>query len=188
MIGFGARTVQSPDDDQGVINGSATWIRVDASAVSALQPFGTLPFVVIGVKQGKLQIVNHNSQAKTEQDRVKPMPIEKWSTLELVTLSKAIDIAKSNRCGFPRRGERHLCMPSKWMAFEPWKYMHYWQGNTKLLRHHVFFQLIRQIPSSGVKEPRVSRNYADLQWETRTITYTKQKTQLGKNKVVPMIH
>jgi hypothetical protein len=114
--------------------------------LSALICVGTLPYVVVGVIGGLLQIDT------TPANGHKAVTIAKPSSLPTVSFSSAVATASLPHNAFPRIIKNTTYITGKadrFIHFEAWKLRHEFVGSDPFCeRSHVFFRLIRQSPTS----------------------------------------
>jgi hypothetical protein len=113
--------------------------------LTELHPVGRLPFVVVGIKGGLLQIDDSPSV---------PYQTDTISTprdYPLVDFRAALAMANlpENAMARPFHDSRLVGKPHEWVDFEAWKFRHEFEGwNPNCPRTHVFFRLLRQLPTA----------------------------------------
>jgi hypothetical protein len=160
MVGFGQKTVASRNlrdsgksckmsDDTAtfcrktcckLVDQHATFYLFDSRVFHELTPYGNLPFAVIGIIEGRLQVIFLEKELHLF---LKPL------TFDTVKFSQCIALAKKSPSVMPKKKYKHLEAKGKWMEFTAWRYRHCWQGNNLLIRHHCYFRLVRQIAAGG---------------------------------------
>jgi hypothetical protein len=136
MIGAGRKTIASIDGSAE----EATFYYFDAKVITELQPYGNLPFAVVGLKGRKLQVINLDDEFVLYQKELKFMTY---------TLQHSFNLAANDPATFPLRRLKRLRTRDKWMPFTAWKHRHCWVGDPMLLRLHCFFRLIREVPTGA---------------------------------------
>ena len=114
----------------------------EASAIDHCEPFGNLPFGVVGwLKSGRIQVIEHSETSRLYQ---KPL------TFTTTDWAGVLENARANRVMFkPRKRLKFLDKTDTWMMFEAYKFHHWWLGNPFTLRYHAFFRTLRQTPTSS---------------------------------------
>ena len=126
------------------------------SAIDHMQPFGDLPYAVVGwtIRDG-IHYIHDEGEVCIYR---KPL------TFNCIQWKALLDDARENRVNLkPRKRIVALKEQNKWMQFPAYKYRHWWVGNPMVVRYHVFFRSIRQTPvSSNIIRKGNRINYRDL--------------------------
>jgi hypothetical protein len=126
-----------------------------AEVIAEIQPFGELPFAVVGIVEGKLQTMKMPS--KTAVDL-----IPKVSALKLVSLEEAFAMMTRVEMKRPYRAVR-IGKANQWVKFSAWKHRHEHVGNPNVPRTSVFFRDLREQPTSGfLKRNAKKPNYIHI--------------------------
>lgn len=131
----------------GKYRGSATFFHYPASILEELEPFGTLNFAVIGLKQGLLQALPflHPMDPASESFCSTTLAYQvKWSD--------ALNYARMNPQLPSCKEEPPREMGGKantWHQFYGWRYIHQFKGDPHTPRCHVFYRFVRESNSGG---------------------------------------
>jgi hypothetical protein len=136
MIGFGRKTTSSEGGKH------ATYYLFPSDDISHLEPFGDLPFAVVGIKQGKIQVIYLKAKLRLYQK-----PLE----FDTITFSESVEMAKMERVyELPIPRFEYKEKEGVWMQFTAWKFCHCWTGNHMKLCHHAFFRLYVRLQQVGI--------------------------------------
>jgi hypothetical protein len=143
-----------------------TKLLIPAEALSYFQPYGDLPYAVVGTKKengkNRLQIDDapegwekhgskwHGSKghgSKRQNDRVCKTPKD----LSLVSLNDAFQKAAKCRQDFPYRRTHEMSKTNLWHQFTAWQFAHEVRQGTNTLarRTHAYTRLIREVPTGA---------------------------------------
>jgi hypothetical protein len=131
----------------------ATKYQFTASTIDSLQPYGTLKYVVAGIKQGKLQIVDANEGQRVY---LTCKNLSRISIMDAFEMSSHVDNLTTqvlSRKHYKIKGKQ-----GQWNKFEAWKYRHELLGDCWVRRTHAYFRLIRG-PIKGADYQRNPRGY-----------------------------
>ena len=116
-----------------------------SSVYEEIFTIGLLPFAVMGIKKGRLQVVPLGMDSPTNF-KIIASPKE----LDLINFQEAILKGKeSNYDVPPRKRYRRLQKPMTWHQFNAWRFRHRWFADCSILRIHAYFRGIRQNCPSG---------------------------------------
>lgn len=136
-------------------NSLATWHIFPASTIEDLQPhaYGDLPHAVVGLKRGKLQVLLMEEDLHS---------CEAPLNFRMTHFADSVREAAKHRTLIPKRRKRHLRQVDKWLSFNAWQCGHKWAGNTMMLRHHVCFRLMREVPTgANIIRKGKKKNFVD---------------------------
>jgi len=112
--------------------------------IDAMQPFGRLPWGVVGWKKdGTIQVIPN-----TEPPKLYTKPLT-FQTVTWHDLIEAASLPENKQHKKPRNRIKRLDKTNCWQAFDAYKFRHWWAGNNLVLRHHAFFRNIREVPTSS---------------------------------------
>jgi hypothetical protein len=132
-----------------------------ADAVDELQPFGNIPYVVAGIKKGKLQVVATNEGPKRYESCADFQQISVKEAYKLASLAK--NLVTKNRKG-KHSSYKIQGKMGKWSKFEAWRYRHEFYGDPFVCRTHVYFRLVRT-PISGSNYVKSPKNFTEVSYE-----------------------
>jgi hypothetical protein len=136
-----------------------------------LHPIGRLPFIVVGIKQGHLQIDNSPDCFAATSTIASP------STYQSIAFRAAINVAVEPINAVPpsRKTYYDTGAMNKWTSFPAWKLRHEFIGDNPMCpRTQLFFRILRQNPTSSNynragRRNFISLNIADLEVNYRTV-------------------
>ena len=151
--------------------GCPKFIMFKSNIIDAMQPVYDLPYGIIGKDKDKLQALPF-----AEPHRIICKPINKKFTYltwdEIISEARAAAekaTAEGKPPKKPRNRIRSLDKVNEWQAFSAWQYRHWWVGEPKTLRYHVFFRTVRENPNgTNVQTTGKRINYIDAtsdQWK-----------------------
>jgi hypothetical protein len=139
MVGFGNMAEASYDEGE-TCKHHATFYLFSSKVFDQLIPYGNLPFAFVGIIKGSLQVVQLQEKLRLFQKPLK---------FDTVKFHECIAFAKQSPSQTRKSRYKNLGARGKWMVFNAWQFRHRWNGNNLLIRHHVYFRLIRQIATGG---------------------------------------
>ena len=160
-------------------------------ALDAMLPVGDLSFGVVGWKRnGDINVI-----PEYEGVCLYTKPANGGATIFLTKRwQEIIDEAKSNPVlKRPRKRIVTLGDTDKWMQFRAYQYRHWWTGNPNLVRYHVFFRTVREVPTcSNIIRNGTRINYIRKSLESETIsggedTFNDILENLESSKPVPVV-
>jgi hypothetical protein len=140
-----------------------------------LHPIGRLPFVVVGIKQGLLQIDNSPVCFATTSTIASP------SSYQSISFRTAIDVARNPVNAFPpsRKTYYDTGAMDKWTSFPAWMLRHEFIGNNPMCRRtQVFFRCLRQLPTSENYIRAGQRNFISLDIADLEVNYNTVEENL----------
>jgi hypothetical protein len=149
LIGCG-RGDQTDEEIVGDFNDSATYYVIPLDELKNLKPYCMLPHIVVGINDGKLQVI---PLSEMDQPKVYSAPL----SFEEVTFRQVVMADKKHvpRMRKPPKSTATITKPHVWHKFNGWQHAHeVVQGcNCDVPRTHVFHEFIREHPaSSNVKQ------------------------------------
>jgi hypothetical protein len=113
---------------------------------------GNLPFVVVGIKEGKLQTIDFKEGYK---EYSKPL------TFTMKSISDAFNPSEGNPSKKPSNSFKIFRGAYEWKAFRPWQFIHSFFGEADTPRTHAFFVPIREVV--GGAQFKIKGNKISLQ-------------------------
>jgi len=133
-----------------------------ADVIDKMQPYGLLPWGVVGWKKnGKVQVI-----PEEEESRLYTSPLVFFEATWDYVLQVA-GHSQNRQLKKPHPRLKKLDKVDCWQKFWAYKYRHWWNGNHMVLRHHAFFRTMRHSPtSSNVVRKGIRTNYIDAKGPT----------------------
>jgi hypothetical protein len=142
------------------------------SDLQSLIPFGDLPYAVIGLKKGKMQIINLNNFSTIPSSK----------DLKLVTFLEAVDACSQNPKDKFVRTERtkKLREPHKFHQFHAWKHIHYYTGSPHVPRTHAHLRPLRTDPTGSYYKRKNTPNFFTITEEDKLLEKEELKEEFNK--------
>jgi hypothetical protein len=139
-------------------NDSATYYVIPLDELKNLKPYFMLPHIVVGIKDGKLQVIpmSEMDQPKVYGDSNKPLSFEEV-TFRQVVMTDRTHVPRMRK---PPKRTATITKPNVWHKFNGWQHAHevVEGSNCDVPRTHVFHEFFREHPASSNVVKRLDEN------------------------------